>query len=362
MIMSGLNQSIIRYNLKLWIYVLSIVMMILPHSLVFGNTVNTIISALIYILIPIYWVVYFCKFNHKYLDNLIDLSIPAIYIVSILGILQYFFSPDLFGLLEKNSNQLEWASKTTFEVYKHYFRATSTLGSPQVYGLLIAFYIVLIHFRTENKNKYTWLGLLILLFSGLLSANKSFIAVLIGYFILTTLLSSKVKHLVLRMVLAFLLLIVLNYGANIVHDYMPISERFSTYEKLTGSYQYNKMWDIYSTIFSEANPIFGNGLGSLRQGNISSITAAESYFLKIYYELGFIVLAFFFIFLMNSYYIAYRSNFYGLPILILLIILSMFLVHAFESPAFFMFWGLLICKYPINQTNSPQQYGLIHSN
>ena len=88
-------------------------------------------------------------------------------VVACLGVVQYIFSPNLFGYIPVNSLAIEWAMDKPFVEYVVFFRATSTLGSPQVFGLFCALNLILtLRFKSELSAKLYYVGLMVFFVGG----------------------------------------------------------------------------------------------------------------------------------------------------------------------------------------------------
>ena len=107
----------------------------------------------------------------------------------------------------------------------------------------------------------------------------------------------------------------------------------------------------YFYILTNSNPLVGEGLGSIANKSTEKLKAAESYFLKIYYEAGAFTMSLFFLLCFLSYLQARRIDSRD-SVIVALIILSMVVVHAFESPAFFIIWGYLLGTFVHFSQNS----------
>lgn len=356
MMATGISLSGVRDKILLLAYFISILVMVVVHAIMLHGEMMIVSAALIYIFVPAYWFVYFCKYDDNYLTDVIGLSIPIVYVIGFLGVVQFFYSPTLFGLIEMKSNSLEWANNTTFDVYSAFFRASSTLGSPQVYGLFMALCIVLIHSRTGKTSILACLGLAFLFFSGLLSGNKSFVAVLFVHF--SWRIVARRGHMLRNAIISLLAFIALAYGVGRAVEYVPILERFASIEQVVEQEEGDSRLGKYRFIISNTNPLVGNGLGTLTNRSAPGIRAAESYILKMYYEVGAFVVAIFIVILLAAYLNASRSEISGAKELIVLMFFSMIIVHAFDSPAFFLFWGIVVSTFGANRKSVSNLYPL----
>ena len=354
LLFQGVRLTEIRSKVLLLSYLYSLLLIALIHGVFITQSLRILTGYLIYSLIPIYWALYFC--NHKYegLDKLINMSIPVFYVIGALGAIQFFYSPLLFGFITASSNSIEWASNASFEIYSVYFRATSTLGSPQVYGLFMALAIVLVHSRSRGRGLYFYAGLSFLFFCGLLSGNKSFLLTLFLYFSWEALTSSIS---VWKKIIGFSLLVL--SGVLIlffVADYIPVLERLISLDADLFQGGGDARIDRYLEIINRANPLIGNGIGELTNRSVEGIRASESHFLKMYYEAGVLVLSLFVLTLTFALINAIRMGRSDAIAIVFLSMISMVIVHAYDSPVFFIFWGIIISNLTSEGTNRAPNY------
>jgi hypothetical protein len=339
----GLRKSTLRSFATVLTYVSAIFLSVMPGFFLFEVDFSVVIAAFIYILAPTYWVIYFSRFGLTYFQKIVDFSIVLAFFVGALGIVQYFFSPTLFGWLEINNRALEWAADKEFSSYSVWFRVFSLLGSPQVYGLFIALYVVVFYLMSRYGALVKFAGLCFLMFAGLLSGNKSFVLIFVAMMVFVGAKYMKRSAVAIMLTVAMVSALVVN--AQKVIETLPVLERIMSLEQALTQEQDDSRLGRYKYILDHTNPLVGNGLGSLTNRSAEGIRAAESYFLKIYYEVGVIPLLLFVIFLIDAAARARIHRKYDTMAMIVLISLSMVVVHAFESPAFFMLWGLMLSAY-----------------
>lgn len=342
MFASGFKSLQNSKYIVIYAYIFSLFLLFLIQTFIYDNIENSIRSLLMYILIIIYWSVFFTKYGVLELKYLIERLTLLVYIVAIFGVIQYFYSPNLFGLLDNVSKGIEWAKNLSFIEYAIFFRASSILGSSQVYGLFMALSIIMI-IEVSNKKVFK-LGIVFLVFSGLLSGDKSFVVILLLYAIYTFL-KTKILTKFYTIISVMLLFLILNQviPSNTFTNFR-ILDRITSSEKIIKQENEDSRLSRYKNILLNSNTLLGDGLGS-RTSHGDNIKVAESYLLQIYAELGIFAFVSFLLFLLVSLKYAKKNLFYNIHIFILLVMFSMLIVHAFNSPIFFIVWGILISSY-----------------
>lgn len=302
-----------------------------------------------YFLFPAYWISLFtCKSNFNF-ESYIKFTVPYVLLISIASIIQFYFSPDLFGLLIKSiSDSIHWAKSGDAGVnYKVFFRATSFLSSPQVFGLFTILYIFLIDELFQkykyinffligivvlgsihSGNKMTYLILLIFIFDKFFKSKKKLFFLLLIFFISTSILLIALFSVTIED-LAFLKRIFLNEDL-ITQE---TDGRFKIYSELLNSY--NWIWGKY--------PGYINSLKNSEGFNL----ATESYFLLILLDNGLLILlGYFTLFLLNIIY--FKQNLKSFRVLNFSIFVSMIFVHAHTDPVFFVFFGIIFYGITFN--------------
>ena len=146
-----------KNDIVIYYFLLFFITYTLLKVLLFPEEIILILKGLgIFLIIPFYWVSLFrCKSMFDF-EKFLASTIPYVVVVSFFALVQYYISPDLFGLLSKStSNSIQWASDKDTEVnYKLFLRTTSFLSSPQVFGLFTILYVFIIDDFLLNS-KYT---------------------------------------------------------------------------------------------------------------------------------------------------------------------------------------------------------------
>lgn len=341
--------SLKKYGLH-FIYIV-LMLMSLGISIIFleGGT-NSFISFGLYTLPLVVWVIFYSSNSRLSFSQIFTSTYILTVIVAYLGIIQFFFSPTLFGNIPTNSMAIKWAMDKPFAEYALFFRATSTLGSPQVFGLFCALNLLLtLRYKAFLSSQLFYIGLIGLALGGALSGNKSFFVIVALYIILTNVRNFFTNWKFITFIVFTLSISIFNYQR--IVTYIPMLERvFSVVNILeqesAGS---ESRLGRYGYILLNTNPFIGEGLGKITNTSTDELKAAESYFLKIYYEAGVIAMLVFLVLCLLSYFQA-RKAYSVDSTIIALTILGMVVVHAFESPAFFIIWGHLLGAMVISLT------------
>ena len=353
MLVNGIYYSKNSKNILLFTYILILLLIFTIQLFFYENWIDGMKSVLQYITLIIYWFIYFQKFSLDDFKLILIKTIPLVYVVAILASIQYFFSPTLFGLIPSDSNALQWAQGLTFSEYHTFFRAFSILGSPQIFGLFIAFYIIII-INIKNKIKNTdKFGIIFLIFSGILSGDKSFLFILILYFIYKFFKSNPKKRAKWISVAFFIICVaILSIFKNTINTYRIIDRVVNAHqivqqEKIDGRLDRYKM-----VLHGSSNLLIGNGLGSqLYSKEKQATVVAESYFVQMIFGAGLFVFLSFSMLLLGSYVFANRQFLLDIRMLLFLMFLSMTFVQTFNSPVFFIFWGVIISSYGIKNNS-----------
>lgn len=351
----GLRHDGIRDFAVPIVYVVTLLVM-LCISVAFLNSSNDAFVAFgLYSMPILVWAsVYASCAPVRYFD-IFSSSLLVSGIIGYLALLQYFFSPTLFGLIGSDSNQMLWADGKSFIEYAPFFRATSTLGSPQVLALFCALTLTLtFRYKKLLKPKVFRFSALGLAIGGALSGGKSFFLIIIMFFLLIYF-RNFVTRIHTFLVGAAILSIFIILGEMII-DSTPALDRVFSLDSIIEQEQEDSRVGKYLYILNETNPLYGNGLGSITNKSTEGLQAAESYILKIYYEVGiFAVLVFFILCVTSVIKGLNRSRTDSL--IVCLTILGMIIVHAFESPVFIIIWGHFLGEVIYSKFEEKRQIG-----
>ncbi len=335
-----INGIIIDRSLNftpVFLYLVILFVLAIAHIIIYQNGFEAIISLGLYSLPMFVWTIFFCKYTLEDYLNIFTVTYPISVCVATLGIVQYFYSPDLYGFIPLTSKSIEWAADDDFSVYSSFFRSTSTLGSPQVFGLFCAFYVIFSNLYSSQLPKFLCIfGGLIFFFAGALSGNKLFFAIIFLYFFFVYFVHSP--RLFYSKFLVLFSIVVIFLSAKDIVENLPMLERVFDVNAYVQQEKSDSRIDKYYYILSNTNVFLGNGLGSITNKSASNLTAAESYILKLYYEGGvFLVTSFLILCFFIAASVRNMKEFY----FFIMIFFSFVVVHAFESPSFFIVWGFL---------------------
>lgn len=340
-----------KYGLHLFYILLMLVSLVISIIFLDAGT-NAFISFGLYTLPLVVWVIFYSSNRRLWFSHIFTSTYSLTVIVAYLGIIQFFFSPVLFGNIPTNSMAIKWAADSVFAEYVVFFRATSTLGSPQVFGLFCALNLLLtLRYKAFLSGKRFYVGLIGLAVGGALTGNKSFFVIVTLYVMLTSVRSlfSNLKS--ISILMFTLSIFIFNYEE--IVKYIPMLERVFSFgnimeQESAGS---ESRLGRYGYILFNSNPFVGEGLGKITNTSTNDLKAAESYFLKIYYEAGAIPMLLFLALCLLSYVQA-RKTHSADGTIIALTMFGMVVVHAFESPAFFIIWGHLLGAIVLSLTPS----------
>lgn len=318
-------------------YLLTVLVLTIIHINLYQSGFDAVMALGLYASPVVIWFLFFCKYTKNDFLEIFNITYLISVSVALLGIVQYFFSPELFGLIPAASKSIEWAADDDFSVYSTFFRATSTLGSPQVFGLFCAFYVVLSDLYNNYFPRFiTLFGFIIFFIAGALSGNKLFFVIVMIYFFFVYFIHTRGLFFPKAIIVFFAGFIL--FFANVITESLPMLERVLDVESYAQQEKSDSRIDKYLYILNNTDVFLGNGLGSITNKSTLNLKAAESYILKLFYEGGFFLASFF----LGMFFILIASvrslkEFY----FVLLIFFSLIVVHAFESPSFFIIWGFL---------------------
>jgi hypothetical protein len=324
-------------------YVVLLLTITLINMSIGTQDLSALVTLGLYTLPILCWILYFSKADNTEFCNIFSSLFIWSVIISLLGILQYFLSPSLWGTIPTESKSIEWAMEKPFIEYAAFFRATSTLGSPQVFGLFCALNLILAHrFKYLIHQKLFLLGGGGLLVGGALSGNKSFFLIVFIYFFANFLVKYiyKLKSLFLMVSIVVIFISTLQT----VTSNIPMLERIFSFENIASQEKGDSRLGRYYYIIENSDFFLGNGMGKDVVSEHEELTASESYIFKIYFECGFFTAMGLCLLMIMTMIKAWLKSFQDF-IIVGLIFFSMLIVHAFQSPVFFIFWGYLLSLY-----------------
>ncbi|MFT4906443.1 MAG: hypothetical protein ACI978_000508 [Oleispira sp.] len=334
------NTKNIQLLIPYFIYLLMMLTALSITIIFLDGDVNSFISFGLYAFPFVVWCLFYSNVNGISYSEIFVSSIFYSSLVGYIGVFQFLVEPTLFGLIPLKSNAFIWAADKSFDEYSSFFRATSVLGSPQVFGLFCAINLILtLRYKTYVSKMLFYFGVVGLGIGGALSGNKTFFLIVILYvsIIYYKLLFTHYKFFLSFVGFIFIFLI----AYQDIVEKLPMIERVFSVSAILKQEQSVGRLDRYIYIVKNANLFFGEGLGVITNQSTDGLQAAESYFLKIYYEAG----AFMMLMFLYICFLSYRKAKYHDTrdsLIIALTVLGMVVVHAFDSPAFFLVWGHLL--------------------
>ena len=258
-------------------------------------------------------------------------------VVACLGLIQYAFSPNLFGLIPDVRWQDFFVDNSTA------LRASSVLGSAQVFGFYCALLsIVALDGLPAWKGRYRCLLFIVFVAAGLLSGSRSLVVTVVIYLIMRSTFVARLCALIGVLVLILVVVSLPNLGLreseNVV--YRPISWIFDVRQLVENERSVRVARNTEA--IRKSDIIWGVGLGSTTPSDGERYITPESLFVQTFVEGGVFPVIYLALFVGTTLWrSAARENRFAYR-LTACTGLSWIFVHAFGSPVFFPFWGLLI--------------------
>jgi hypothetical protein len=335
----------------LLLFFVLIILMILGNIIASISSILFIANSLMYFLfIPLFWILYKKRFE----INIIDCYKVIVYIAllnGIIALLQFFVNPNIFNLYDYSLYQLEGSSIG--------FRPGALFGSPQVYGLFVALAsIVSFEINSIKKENFYYMIGFALIPLALLSGNKSVLLSLIIYILFKLFYPFKLyKMLSLRVIVPLILIIsgvfYLSKSNTIIDSNINrVFEIFSDENKVLKLEEEGRL-TIYSDFLNTFDSFFelitGEGIGSTSskaRSNIGNRGATESFILSVLVEYGIILLVTYIILWIKVLSKSFKAkSMQSIFIINFVLFLSLFIVHAFAHPIYFVFWPIIL--YPL---------------
>lgn len=293
-----------------------------------------------YILFPVYWLLLFRCNSGFEIDPFLRRTMKWVVLIAVGAIIQFYFNPMLYGLLDgAESNNLVWTQDTGLDTYATFFRATSFLSSPQVFGLYTALYVFII---SRYEFRFKTISLLLIIGASMHSGNKISILILVFYGAFLLLKLARDRHFLsialLGILVVFAGLAIIEFAANV--DFSIISRNLSI-DAIVEDEQGGRL-RVYAELLTSRHLLIGEFPGFFTSSNIHNTQVSESYLLQILIENGLAYLlaflGFYFYILLKRKGKASREFVWAALALFPALVSS----HAFTDPVFFVFWGILI--------------------
>lgn len=345
-------QEIISYFGHLG-YIGLLISITLINFILGSQDMSALVTLGLYTLPIFYWVLWFAKFTTNDFDNIFASVFIWAVIVAFFGVLQFFYSPSLWGTIPTESKSIAWAMEKPFVEYAAFFRSTSTLASPQVFGLFCALSLIIAHrFNYLIQKGLFQVGVGMLTAGGVLSGNKSFFVIVCLYMLAVYF--AKYIHKLKYIFLMLFAVIMFVASLQTIKSNIPMLDRIFSFEKISEQEVNDSRLETYFYIINNSNVFIGNGMGEDVLLEHKELDAAESYIFKIYFECGLFAAIALCLLMITTIIKAWFESFQDF-IIVILIFFSMVIVHAFQSPVFFIFWGYLLsffAKGKVNRANS----------
>ena len=278
-----------------------------------GGVVTPILGISQLLLIPLFISILARGTDTKHLQNIL-IYFWAFFAIT--GIIQYYISPTLFGLI---LNDAQLLSAQGHNVTK---RAVSFLSSPQSHGMGMAVAIGCVFFFDSLK---IWMKLAagsLFLISGMLSGSKMFVVLLS-----LLLVSLFVKYIyALKIRDALRLVLISTFGA--IFSVLLLNEEnvriLDVFDKVLNINAYNTaaIWlEVMKHDLSLTSFFAGNGLGVFSRASQTLYEyeiltgSAESFILQQYYEIGIVGIIIYVLFLRYLGFFRGQRFYFTLPIL-----------------------------------------------
>lgn len=314
--------------------------------LINDDHLNLIIGGGAYIIFPIFWIL-FKRFDLNWcFEKFVSSILPIVIIVACLGIIQYHVSPDLFGVLKySNSNNILWANETSNLEYLLFFRSTSILASPQVYGLFLMLFIFLIYGNKFLTQRIQNISIIICFVGAAHSGNKMVYLLLVLFLILVFIEKFRVSKIaaVFNLIISIVFLSSITYYLSTFFEF-GILKRIISIDQIIEEESDGRL-SIYLNMFSNNNFFFGVGPGTFSTSASSlkdTYKVAESYYLQYLLENGILFFLIFLAFCLFLFLREFKAKRFKNLFFLLAFFCSMIFVHAHTDPVFCIFWGATI--------------------
>ncbi|MDB4415719.1 hypothetical protein N9270_03230, partial [Akkermansiaceae bacterium] len=212
--------------------------------------------------------------DDKIIENSVNITL---FIIVIGAYINFFVSPDIFGLL----NEHIYSSEENLSKDNFTKRAVSFIRSPQTLGLILAIMVLL---RSRRSIEGKLISALVFT-AGMLTFSKSFFVTLLGFFI----------YQYKKLSLVAIPVALVGIGFIDVNKLPSSFQRILNFKNILAGFDSSKRMESYSEFFTFENLtiiLFGNGVGTLSRGaeilaeKSDKFYSSESFFLQLYSEIG----------------------------------------------------------------------------
>lgn len=342
----GIKPKVLREAWIVLVYLALMVVIMLFNMMRHGGTSDPLEYVMLLIFWPALWLVCMARFGRRLAFDVIPALLVLSLIVAIIAFLQYFISPTLWGRLDYNSNSLLWAENKSFEEFSLFFRASSLVGSPQVLGVIMPLAAVVLSMQNSVSLLRKSVAIALMIGAGFTSGSKVsiilillFVALKIGSYIG----ANRIPKAMLFALPALLIAIITFFlNLDVAKEWLPALERIidvqAAIEQETRDSRINRFW----ISIAQTDPLFGNGYTHMLFSDITGYRAAESYLAKLYFSFGILPVLLFIGVLATSIKRASGPQARMIRIIVIMVFAALLFSTAFESTAFFPFWGLIL--------------------
>lgn len=324
-----INQSI---NKSLFILNLFFLCQLLYH-MIFNDTLTSIIGYSNIVLFLNYtYLLMYIEDDKKFLIHYFKIFII---IICFGGIVNFFISPEIFGLIDTSI----YSDSTNLDKINFTKRAISFIKSPQSLGFVLG----LIFLTINKKNFGGKLFSILVFFVGIITFSRSFIISILIWVVNQL----RIKFLYFLIICSSFI-----YFFEKIVGYSGF-DRLINFQDALRNFEYSERYFAYTYYLkfdSIESFLFGNGIGALSRGaeiiNSNSFISSESYFIQIFFETGLLGFLIIFLFFLKT---LLKSN---KPLLIIsLIIISFLTPSLYGYTSSFIVYFLMFMSYKFKNEN-----------
>ncbi|MEZ6855058.1 hypothetical protein [Halodesulfovibrio aestuarii] len=318
------------------------ILFLIIHGIIsfYYEGVESLRNPLLFIWPIAFWNVYFSK-RSQMPNRVLKHYFYIAGTIALAGIIQYFYSDSLFGLIpsveQVPPNTLNTLNTAPGPPRLSYFRTSSITGSPQIYGTIVFLSGVLFR-ETSPKTIFNKIFFLFLVSASLFSGNKLVILLICIYSVYVLRYNRKLIPIFLGVLLAIIII-------NISPLQKPLKtirlSRLILVKEAIFQEKRDSRIDRYKAVIQDTPFLTGKGAGYYDVNKLYNYPSIESQFFKFYAEYGAIGMLLFQAMFLLPLWKTFASN-NPIWIVIFLSYIAGWAVQLIESPFFFYFWGIII--------------------
>lgn len=248
------------------------------------------------------------------------------------GVIQFFYSKNIFGLLPNSSYYKIDFESEAFVDNGSFFRTRSFLPSSQILSLFLALLIIYRHRYADNMSR-TYLFDVLYGIVLVITGQRLGPSLLLLYFAINAVRSNKLPLLAAISIIFFFAIAFISSSDTGLLPIRRIVALLDINETMAGEKE--GRLNMWSLLLNSTNVLIGNGYGnSWLVLNGHRVTNTESHLLTLYFEQGLFITLFYIISLVQMF----RREI----LLLFIILLSMMVVHSFQFYLFSIFLGITI--------------------